>query len=482
MKRILSLILILLLVPTVSFAEEILTPMEDVSFPGEISLEKEGLVEASIPEVYTGGVSFEVEKLQDAPEDALVLPNFFAEVPFGERLMASMEEYIEATGKLPAGIDVEGEGITLDNLKYTYYSYVLRNPQLLLHTAIRYYDPEDDGVIEAIQPIFLVNDVDEFYEARQDMYEGMEEYLTLAAEYEDPVEKLLAIHDKMVELCQYDLRVMNPDPAVSSQAPKTVYHALGVFRDEFAVCQGYSQAMYMLGKEIGIEIDLCESDEANHMWNYVKLDDKWYYMDMTNDDPDDAQGRAAHTFFLFSENKLIPIAHGTDYERVGGGTSPVCNDTKYDSDHFFNLPIAFKGYREADGKYHARVDFTSNSGGFETVLEFSSDTLYTGPVLLAPIVVEGNYTTTENGQQVQKRDTNLYMVEYPLRSVADATFPMIRFGDQYSPLPARETMNKNTVYMRLLLVGVEDIDLSLFTSYLFGVNTLTPYSAKNNWK
>lgn len=480
MKRILSLILIILLVPTVSFAEETLSPIDDSS-PMTLSLGEENLFEETMPEPRTGGVSYEFEKLQEMPEDALALPNFFAEVPFGERLMASMEAYIEETGKLPAAIDVEGEGITLENLDDTYYSYVLRNPQLLLHTAIRYYDPEGDGVIEAFAPVFMVNDVDEFYEARQAMYSGMQEYLALAAEYEDPVEKLLALHDKMVELCVYDSRVMSSDPAVQAQAPKTVYHALGVFRDKFAVCQGYSQAFYMLGKEIGIEIDLCESDEANHMWNYVKLDDKWYYMDMTNDDPDDAQGRAAHTFFLFSENKLIPIAHGTDYERVGGGISPVCNDTKYDTDHFFNLPIAFKGYREADGKYHARVDFKSNAGGFETVLEFRSDTLYTGPVLLAPIVVEGNYTTTENGQQVQKRAINLYMVEYPLRSVG-ATFPVIRFGNRYSPLPERASMNKNTVYMRLLLVDVEDIDLSLFTSYLFGINTLTPYSTKNNWK
>lgn len=474
MKRILSLILIFLLVPTVSFAEETLT-LTDISSPTEISLEE------NAPTFRTGGVSFELDKLQCEPENALVLPNFFAEVPFGEILMASMEVYIEETNTLPTGINVEGRGITLENIEEMYFAPVVRNPQLLLHTGIRYYDPEGDGVIEAIEPMFLVDDIDEFKTARQDMYAGMQKYLTVAAEYDDPVEKLLAVHDKMVELCQYDHRVMSPDPEIEAQAPKTVYHALGVFRDSFAVCQGYSQAMYMLGKEIGIEIELCQSEEANHMWNYVKLDDKWYYMDMTNDDPQDAQGRAAHTFFLFSENKLHPQAHGSDYSLYGSGEVLVCNDTKYDSNHFFNMTILFSGYKDEDGYYNASINYKINSVEIDAVATFKSDSLYVGPVVVAPMIAEGNVTVIKDGQTTQVRSRNLYMLEYSFGNVGK-TFPIIRRGNEYLVLQAREAMDENTVYRRVVFTNVpEVIDLTQFTSFVFDDN-FTPYGIKLNWK
>ena len=466
MKRILSLILILLLVPTVSFAEETL-PLTDIS------------LEENAPTFRTGGVSFELDKLQGKPQDALVLPSFFAEVPFGELLMASMEVYIEETNTLPTGINVEGRGITVENIEEMYFAPAVRNPQLLLQTSIGYYDDDDDGVIEAIIPRFNADNIEEFKAARQAMYAGMQEYLDLAQEYEDPVEKLLAVHDKMVENCTYDTRVLSPE--TESQAPRSVYHALGVFRDKLAVCQGYSQAIYMIGKEIGIEIDLCQSEEANHMWNYVKLDGKWYYMDMTNDDPQDEQGRARHTFFLFSENKLHPQAHGTDYSLYGSGEVLVCNDTKYDSNHLFNIPILFKGYKDADGYYNASINYKVNSVDIDAVATFKSDSLYVGPVAVAPMIAEGNVTINKDGQTTQVRSRNLYMLEYSFGNIGK-TFPIIKRGDNYLRLETRTSMEENSVYRRIVYTHVsEDIDLTQFTSFVFD-DKFTPYGIKLNWK
>ncbi len=480
MKRILSLVLILLLVPTVSFAEETLFPVDDSS-PMEISLGEEIFTEETAPVFRIGGVSYELTEVQGTPEELDYLPNFFAEIPFGDLVMGYVEGYIEENNALPVGINVEGFGLTFDNIGANYFAYTLRNPHLLLSTAVGYDDENDDGVLEAIYFRFLVDDVQELRSEQKAMMDGMQEYIDLANQYDDPVEKLLAIHDKMVELCQYDHRVMSPDPEVSSQAPKTVYHALGVFRDKFAVCQGYSQAMYMLGKEIGIEIEFCESKEANHMWNYVKLDDKWYYMDMTNDDPGDSEGRAYHTFFLFSENKLHPQAHGTDYGIYGGGESPVCDDTKYDSNHFFNIPILFKGYKDADGYYNASLNYKSNSAGVNDVATFKSDSLYVGPVVVAPMVAEGNNTVTENGQTTQVKGRNLYMLEYSFGNIGKV-FPIIERGNSYLVCQPRNSMAENTVYLRRVYTNVpEDVDLTQFTSFILGED-LTPYGIKMNWK
>ncbi len=486
MKRTLSLILILLLVPTVSFAEETLSPMEissmeEISSPIEISFCEETLLEETAPTLRTGGVKNDITLLTEEPEDVAHIPNFFAETSFRDIVISYLEAYIEETDSLPSALNVEGYGITLENIDAEYFTPIQKNPQLLLAPSVGYIDRNNDGIIELIVPQFLVSNIEEFYSERQKMMDGLQEYIDLAKQYDTPVEKLLAVHDRMVELCMYDDRVMDPDPAVSSQAPASVFHALGVFRDKFAVCQGYSQAMYMIGQELGIEIDFCRSDEAWHMWNYVKLDGKWYYMDMTNDDPRDPQGKAAHTFFLFSENKLNPNAHGTDYAIIGGGESPVCDDTTYDSNHLFNLPFLFKGYKDEDGYYNASVNFTSSREGISAVATFKSDSLYVGPVAVASLIGEGNYTVTENGQQVQKRSTNLYMIEYSFRNIGK-TFPVIRFRDGYITMAKRTSMNANSAYLRGIFRNVpSDLDLTQFTTFVFGED-LTPYSTKLNWK
>ena len=469
LKKITSILLIILLLSQIAFASEI-------EFEGDI------LAEETEPVFRTGGVSNEVTMLSEAPEDLIYLPNFFAEMSFGERLMSYIEAYIEETNTLPGGINVEGHGITMENIEEKYFAPALKNPHLLLAPSISYYDENEDGVLEAIRPKFLVKDAQEFKKEQQAMMDGMKEYVELAQEYDTPVEKLLAIHDKMVELCEYDIRVMDPDPAVVEQAPYSVYHALGVFRDKFAVCQGYSQAMYMLGKELGIEIELCHSEEAYHMWNYVKLGGKWYYMDMTNDDPRDEQGRAAHTFFLFSENKLHPQAHGTDYHLYGGGTSPVCNDTKYDSDHFFNLPILFKGYKDANGYYSASINYTSSRDGIDTTITFKSPSLYTGAVITTAFIADGYYTATENGQTVQKKGPNLYLLDFATRDIGESFSLTTKDNKFLRSYPARASMAKGKTYLRGLQSKVSPtMDLSRFSSLVLGAKSLEPFSLKTQW-
>lgn len=59
------------------------------------------------------------------------------------------------------------------------------------------------------------------------------------------------------------------------------------------VCEGYARAFQLLCKKIGVECALSsgdlvrsETDKEAHMWNYVKMpDNKWYAVDVTENDP-----------------------------------------------------------------------------------------------------------------------------------------------------------------------------------------------------
>lgn len=79
-----------------------------------------------------------------------------------------------------------------------------------------------------------------------------------------------------------------------------------------ALCEGYSRAFEYLCQSVGIEC-VCISGTARsslgsggHMWNMVKLDDKWYHVDVTWDDPITTSGEQVleYDYFLLSDSQI----------------------------------------------------------------------------------------------------------------------------------------------------------------------------------
>lgn len=100
---------------------------------------------------------------------------------------------------------------------------------------------------------------------------------TLNTDYD----KILYIHDWLVENAKYDetLNKTNKD---------SIY---GAFVEGEAVCGGYSKAFKYLLDKLNIEciivqgIGSTSNAQENHAWNYVKLNNEWYGVDCTWDDP-----------------------------------------------------------------------------------------------------------------------------------------------------------------------------------------------------
>lgn len=111
------------------------------------------------------------------------------------------------------------------------------------------------------------------------------------------VEKALYVHDYLILNCRYNV-------------DKGGYTAYNCFVDKLCVCQGYTLAYeYILTKYLGIECTAVYSDAANHIWNYVKIGNNWYHVDLTLDDPYDSfngksydrHGYVSHDNFLLSD-------------------------------------------------------------------------------------------------------------------------------------------------------------------------------------
>ncbi len=414
--------------------------------------------------------------------------SFFNTMPFDEYIAEAVFSY----GKLPEKITGLSQYlISEQDFADKYFDALLTHPEIPVKTEYEILGvvPGTD-IVEYVVPIYMVESIEEAEIARKQIEDGVKEYTSLAASYNTDLEKLIVIHDKMVADCAYDVRVESKDPAISNSVPNSIRHAIGVFRDKKAVCQGYTQALYVIAKALGIEMDICYSEEKSHMWNYVKLDGKWYHMDMTNDDPllEDEAGNifvredttAYHTYFMVSDGKLIPSIHGTDY-RTFSGESYTCNDKAYEENHFFNMLIPFTAERAEDGYFHAYVNVSDEGEGIDTEVHFKSKTLYTGPVIPTYCLADRKYTQVTGSVATEKTEKALYIMAYPTKALEN-TMVISRYDNKnnISMLKGMPLLKNELLISRVARGVPEGVSMS-FTAFVWDADTLVPYAEKTVW-
>ncbi|MGN4866093.1 transglutaminase domain-containing protein [Bacillus cereus group sp. MYBK132-2] len=131
----------------------------------------------------------------------------------------------------------------------------------------------------------------------------------------DEHEKVKVIHDYVVKHVSYD----------TSYKAYTAYEALA---NRSAVCQGYALLTYQLLKEAGIENHFVEGtgNGQPHAWNLVKIENKWYHLDTTFDDPvPDKAGRVTYSYFNKSDKQLSKD-HEWDRSKYPAATTNYYNE------------------------------------------------------------------------------------------------------------------------------------------------------------
>lgn len=95
-------------------------------------------------------------------------------------------------------------------------------------------------------------------------------------------EKVKAVHDYLVETVSYDTTLLE----------NNIYNIYGALVSKKSVCEGYAKAFQYLMNELNVENVIVigvgtnsNGKTENHAWNYVKLNEKWYAVDVTWDDP-----------------------------------------------------------------------------------------------------------------------------------------------------------------------------------------------------
>lgn len=143
-----------------------------------------------------------------------------------------------------------------------------------------------------------------------------------------------AIHDYIVANVQYD----------TSLGEYSAYSALTKGK---TVCQGYSLLMFKMLQKVGIKSIIVESIPMNHVWNMVYIDNKWYHVDATWDDPvPDVPNRVLYNYYNLTDDEISQNINGErhiwktyDYPSAVNHYDPSFVTKKINKDESVNIKL-----------------------------------------------------------------------------------------------------------------------------------------------
>ena len=116
----------------------------------------------------------------------------------------------------------------------------------------------------------------------QTKIEKVRDYIVKNLKDKNDYEKIKLTHNYLRDTINYE----------STISKNNIYDIYGALVLRECVCEGYAKAFQYIMNEVGIDNVIVigtgtnsMGKTENHAWNYVKLDKKWYAVDVTWDDP-----------------------------------------------------------------------------------------------------------------------------------------------------------------------------------------------------
>ena len=112
-------------------------------------------------------------------------------------------------------------------------------------------------------------------------------------------DKIKEAHNYIINNSKYDKD--RSDNNIARYKSDTAYRTL---LEGYSLCGGYTDAMELFLEDMGVKSYKISSE--NHVWNAVNLDNAWYHLDLTWDDPITTDGSdiLEYNFFLITTSEL----------------------------------------------------------------------------------------------------------------------------------------------------------------------------------
>lgn len=196
--------------------------------------------------------------------------------------------------------DVE---IPVQEIRMTFYAFINDNVDVFWLKRSFEYDYRDGDTIIELKSILNSTECAENIDK---LRLHINQYLDSIPSDLGEFERELAIHDLIVNNCQYDNNASQISDNWSS------FTVVGALVNGMAVCEGYAKSFKLLLNLCGINsrLILGYGNSQPHMWNIVKINDNWYYADITWDD---SQQHINHNYLNLNSDKML-IDHTLDEE------------------------------------------------------------------------------------------------------------------------------------------------------------------------
>ncbi|MBR3810351.1 MAG: hypothetical protein IKK46_08640 [Clostridia bacterium] len=182
-----------------------------------------------------------------------------------------------------------------------------------------------------------------------------------ASAYPTQYEQELFVHDYIINHCNYSSDTSNPN----------VNNMYGCLVEGYASCEGYSRAFQYILSQLNIDNRIVTGEASDdgityigHMWNFVVIDGKGYFVDITWDDPSSTNSVLQHTYFNVTTEQIllrhtnikqpIPICTDTEsnyFNKEGAVLTKTNSESLKDSLETIILKSKFRGYTSAEIKF-----------------------------------------------------------------------------------------------------------------------------------
>ncbi len=227
-------------------------------------------------------------------------------------------------------------------------------------------------------------------------------------------EKAKAIHDYMVMNIDYDYANY-----LANTIPSSSYTIEGALKNKYAVCSGYAKAFMLLCQSSGLQCTYVTGTAGGpHAWNQIRIDGKWYNVDVTWDDPVSV-GKAFndHTFNRYSYFLISDELMSKDHKAESDTHS--CPSSLNMKAYEVGAPWSNYTYIKNDADFKATVqkvikaNATSISLTWDTKWIKSTDmSKKVKSMMLECDIADDFYIASSIGHTI--KNTNLYAMTYQL--------------------------------------------------------------------
>ena len=218
-------------------------------------------------------------------------------------------------------IIIPNSQLEVGQIRKVYQAFTNDHPEVFwLNKTFGYSHTEDNSTIVLLYSTLSKAEKDEAQlKLERKIYQILNSMPYTNSEYEME----LFFHDYIANNCKYQIRQNDPN----------IYNSYGCLINNVAVCEGYARAFQLLLSKCGIQAFIVRGTSHNerHAWNIVKINGRFYHVDVTWDNDkdywkynyfnvDDNTIRLDHNITPYLEKSVV-WPEDKDYNFM----LPVCN-------------------------------------------------------------------------------------------------------------------------------------------------------------